>query len=220
MKIATWNIKRLKHKKQINTIISECESLGADIFILTETDTSVKPDFKYFFQTELLQGITEPVIYNDTESRVSIFTNYEIIKKYPTFDPHTSICIEVKTEKGNLVVYGTIIGVLGNRRSSYLNDLHKQLDDINNLLMSGKNVCIAGDFNCSFSDNYYFTNASRKILLDFFESSDISILTVDCSECIDHIAISKSFVGDSRFNIYEWNVKKELSDHKGIMVCT
>ena len=76
--IATWNIERLKHKKQINTIISECESLGADILILTETDTSVKPDFKYFFQTELLQGITEPVIYNDTESRVSIFTNYEI----------------------------------------------------------------------------------------------------------------------------------------------
>ena len=85
--IATWNIERLKHKKQINTIISECESLGADILILTETDTSVKPDFKYFFQTELLQGITEPVIYNDTESRVSIFTNYETDDNKRRSDP-------------------------------------------------------------------------------------------------------------------------------------
>ena len=90
MRIASWNIERLKHKKQMNTILSECDCLGADILILTETDTSVKPDFKYFFQTKLPQGITKPVIYNDTEIRFSIFTNYEIVKKYPTFDPHTS----------------------------------------------------------------------------------------------------------------------------------
>ena len=92
MRIASWNIERLKHEKQMNTILSECDCLGADILILTETDTSVKPDFKYYYKTELLQGITEPVIYNDTEIRVSIFTNYEIVKNIqPLIHIHLSV---------------------------------------------------------------------------------------------------------------------------------
>ena len=37
---------------------------------------------------------------------------------------------ELKTEKGNLLVYGTIIGTLGNRHPSFMEQLHRQCDDI------------------------------------------------------------------------------------------
>ena len=38
MKIATWNVERLKHKRSLNEIISVCEQIQADILVLTETD--------------------------------------------------------------------------------------------------------------------------------------------------------------------------------------
>ena len=103
MRIATWNIERLKHKKQMNTILSECDCLGADILILTETDTSVKPDFKYYYKTELLQGITEPVIYNDTENRVSIFTNIQ-----PLIHIHLFV-LRWKQRKGTWLFTGLLL---------------------------------------------------------------------------------------------------------------
>ena len=38
------------------------------------------------------------------------------------------------------------------------------------------------------------------------------------AECIDHIAVSTEFVGNSIIHVEEWNLDKSLSDHKGIAV--
>ncbi|NLB54664.1 MAG: hypothetical protein GX811_02660, partial [Lentisphaerae bacterium] len=116
MKIATWNVERLKHHKSLHEIKSLCEQTHADILVLTETDERLRPNFKYSFHTPTPQavyrkGYSSPVIYLPTENRVSIFTNYECLGQHPTFDPYTALCIEVKTEKGRLLVYGTIIGI-------------------------------------------------------------------------------------------------------------
>lgn len=35
MKIATWNIERLKHKNGLNLILDEIKSVNADILVLT-----------------------------------------------------------------------------------------------------------------------------------------------------------------------------------------
>jgi exonuclease III len=51
MKIATWNVERLKHKKSLNRIIQMCEEIQADILVLTETDEQVSPSYKYCMQT-------------------------------------------------------------------------------------------------------------------------------------------------------------------------
>ena len=156
MRIATWNIERLKHKKSIKDIVFECESRKADILVLTETDSQVMPKYNSCFQTASLKGIIEPAIYNDTENRVSIYTNYKCVRQHNTYDEETSVCVDLDTERGTLTIYGTIIGIVGNRRSSYLTDLQKQIHDIEQLLRRGCNICMIGDFNCSFSDNYYF----------------------------------------------------------------
>lgn len=213
LRIATWNVERLKHKKDLEKIKNICNELNADIFVLTETDEQINLNHKNFFQTEKLQDAN---FYKETENRVTIFTNYDAVKCYSTFNEFTSVCVEFETELGNLLVYGTIIGIYGNRNENFKQDLLKQIEDFK--ILSAKNICIVGDFNCSFTDNYYFANFGRNTLLKTFSDLKIELLTKNCVECIDHIAISKKFLSDKKYNFTEWNIEKNLSDHKGIFV--
>lgn len=108
MKIATWNVERLKHKKQLDQIQGLCNSIKADILVLTETDKRLHP--KYTFCHETTSLIEDKAIpYAVTENRVSLYTNYPVVQLHQTYDPHTALCAELKTEAGNLLVYGTII---------------------------------------------------------------------------------------------------------------
>ncbi len=216
MKIATWNVERLKHKKALDEILLECENVQADILVLTETYTRLQPKYRYCIQTHMLSEII-PDYYANTENRVSIFTNYPCIRQYETFDKYTSICAKLETEYGNLLVYGTIIGILGNREHSFQVDLRKQIEDFARLSVNN-NLCICGDFNCSFADSYYYTKSGRAALQKAFSENKICLLTDDKMECIDHIAISEKVIGNAQIKVDEWNLQKTLSDHKGIVV--
>lgn len=215
MKIATWNIERLSHKSKSPEIAALCEQAAADIFVLTESDTQLKLNYEYCFNTLPLPDTQS---YKPTERRVQIYTNYNLVRQYPTFDEHTAICVELETPQGNLLVYGTIIGIYGNRNKNFMADLSQQVDDITRLAAENKNLCVCGDFNCTFSDNYYYTKVGRTALNEVFKSNDISLLTRNQPECIDHIAISARFVRDKSVSINEWNFDRKLSDHKGIVV--
>lgn len=217
MKIATWNVERLKHKKHIDQLLYECGSVSSDILVLTEADQRLRPAYQYCFETPLLTTGGN-ILYQPTENRVSVFTNYPCARQYRTYDEQTSICVELETENGNLLVYGTIVGVYGNRHSSYIPDLKRQMEDIKRLSKLADGFCFCGDFNCSFSDNYYFTKDARRIFLEVFKENNIQLLTAAQPECIDHIAISANFVGDCNVDIEEWNIGRVLSDHKGISV--
>ena len=228
MRIATWNVERLRHKNKLDLIHEACNAVEADILILTETDERVAPEYPFCCRTTSLKGVEIPVRYKgemipvtyaDTENRVSIFTNYRCVREYPTFNRSTAICIELETEFGNILVYGTIMGIFGNREASYKTDLTKMMEDIRHLTAAGHNVCVAGDYNLSFSDNYYHTTLGRETVLNCFKDAGISILTSERPECIDHIAISDSFMaGHHVTSIDEWNIDKKLCDHKGIIV--
>lgn len=220
MRIATWNIERLKHKNKKEQLLSEIRNVTADILVLTETDEQLSPEFPYCYKTASLTdcGLN---IYNRTENRVSIFTRYKCIKEYPTFDKFTSICVELETEFGNLIVYGTIIGVFGNREKSFKTDLECQIKDIEELSKQGKDICIIGDYNLSFVDDYYFTKYGRDTFLKMCHDNGIDIVTAGKTECIDHIAISEKYISSNDFcvtSIEEWNLDKALSDHKGIVL--
>lgn len=217
MKIATWNIERLKHLRQIDNIQDEIKRINADILILTETDTRVQTGYKHCIETSPIYEDTE-CTYAVTERRTVIYTNYHPIRTYETYNPAISTCVELETDYGVLLVYGTIIGIYGNRNKNFISDLKCQLADVEQLAASKKPVCIAGDYNLSFSDNYYFTKEGRTLLQNKFSESGICILTKDQKECIDHIAISKSFGGSGLIRTEEWNTDKCLSDHKGIAI--
>ncbi len=216
MRIATWNIERLKHKDKLEQIKRNCLDMKADILVLTEADSRLDLGYSGFYSTPPAKDVL-PRLYGDTENRVTICANYPIQRTYETYDKYTAACMEVETELGNLIVYGTIMGIFGNREKSYEEDLKKQIEDIKRLSSIG-NLCVIGDYNCSFSDNYYFTKNGRQSVIDVFDECRITMLTASRKECIDHISISDSFVGQAEIAVDEWNYDKSLSDHKGIVV--
>jgi len=216
MRIATWNVERLKHHKDKDRMLQEIENARADILVLTETDTRLMPDYLYCYQTPLLIG-EQPIYYADTENRVSIYSKYECVRQYETYDGNTAICVELATGQGNLLVYGTIIGILGNRGPDFIPDLKAQMSDIRRLTEDGDRICVIGDYNLSFDDCWYYTKEGRRLINETFLECHITILTKDRSECIDHIAMSDSFT-NKVVAIDEWNYDKSLSDHKGIVV--
>lgn len=216
MKIATWNVERLKHKADLDKLLSACDDVAADILVLTETDHRLNPDYRFCYATPTLP--LQPIDYAPTENRVSIYTNYPCVRQHPTYDADTSLCVELETEHGNILVYGTIIGIYGNRHPSFMEDLKRQADDILRLSQIGDGLCVCGDFNCCFADNYYFTKAGRATLLEVFEKAGLRLLTERQPECIDHIAVSERLVPNIDVPVAEWNIDKKLSDHKGIVV--
>lgn len=217
MKIAAWNVERLKHKSALDGILRSIDQAGADILVLTETDRRLRPNYRFCFETPRM-AISRPDIYAPTENRVSLYTNCPCVRRYPTYDENTSLCAELETERGNLIVYGTIIGIYGNRHKTFLPELTKQMDDLRRLSGCGAPICFCGDFNCSFADNYYFTAAGREAILKGLRDCGLSLVTKDRPECIDHIALSESITGNAEVKIEEWNTARTLSDHKGIAV--
>ena len=193
MRIATWNVERLKHYRQLSEIVSACELVRPDVLVLTETDERIKLSYHNCVHSLPLPS----PYYKATERRISIFTDYDIMGFQSTYDEMTAICAEIETNRGRLLVYGTIIGIFGNRHSSFMIDLEKQMEDVKRLSAAGNNLCVCGDYNCSFSDNYYYTKDGRSKIEQTFERSNLEILTKQQTWCIDHIAISKQFVGDA-----------------------
>ncbi len=216
MKIATWNVERLKHRRQLEEINQAVQKISADILILTETDSQIQQDYPFSFSTPPLSEI-QPDYYMPTENRVTVLSNYPCVKQHDTYDKYTALCLELATPKGNLLVYGTIMGIWGNRNKTFRPDVEKQVADIERLASIGTPLCVIGDFNCSFADNYYFTNWARNTLQETFLRSKIDLLTSNVPECIDHIALSSDFISDSQWQVEEWNMDKKLSDHKGII---
>lgn len=188
------------------------QAIDADILILTESDTRIKLDYPFVSMSSPLN--TD--YYQNTERRVTIHSKFEIVSNHETYDERTAVCPEIATPIGNLLVYGTIIGIHGNRRPSFKEDLIEQLQDFERL--SGRNLCISGDFNISFSDNYYHTNFGRDSLNNSFEQNRIKNLTAKLAETIDHICVTEEFLRGCSMKLQEWNTDKTLSDHKGVCV--
>ena len=148
---------------------------------------------------------------------MSVYSRYRCLKQHETFDTYTAICVELETSRGNLLVYGTIMGVFGNREASFRTDLMAQMADIRRLSAQGNRLCVVGDYNLSFCDSYYYTREGRALVENTLRDCGIDILTRDRRECVDHIALTAGFA--SAFaHVEEWNTDKRLSDHKGIVV--
>jgi endonuclease/exonuclease/phosphatase family metal-dependent hydrolase len=217
VKIATWNIERLKHKRELKQMTEICESIAADVFVLTESDSKLSLNYTSCLRTSPPTS-SIPDYYEGTEYRAEIYTNCKIIKQYETFDEQTALCAELLTDHGNLLLYGVVIGIYGNRHKNFTDDLPRILADIARLASGDQQLCVCGDFNCTFADNYYYTKAARAALADTFKRNNLELLTRNLPECIDHIAVSKKFIGASDVGIGEWNHDKKLSDHKGVWV--
>lgn len=216
LKIATWNVARITNKNKLNSIYKEIQNIDADILILTEYNQILDLS-SYQFTTETEQLPKEPFDYSETERSVAIFSKFPIKRIFETYDKQIACCSEIETPFGDLIVYGTIVGEIGNRDKNFIPELEKQQKDLIKLCKLG-NICYAGDLNMSFSDNYYFTNVGREKFLKSFTNNKLQNTTEYVKENIDHIVISKDFLANYSIKTSEWNLSKELSDHKGVCV--
>lgn len=217
MRIATWNVERLKHEKLIHQIQQACNDIDADFFVLTESDTRIQLEYPYVYYSDIPLGSPKSR-YKESERRIAIYSKEPANQRCATFDGESSLCMEFDTAYGSILVYGTIMGIYGNREHTFLPDVKKQMADIRRLSETGKSIFVCGDFNLSFSDNYYFTKEGRKAVEAAFHECGITIATKDMPETIDHIAVSDEILRQRRIAVREWNEDKSLSDHKGIMI--
>ncbi|MEY4875575.1 MAG: hypothetical protein RL708_724 [Bacteroidota bacterium] len=220
MKIATWNVERLiKNKNQ--SVLDCLKIVDADILILTETSSVINPKNNYSAMAadELINDANvEKGYYKAGENRTTIWSKFPFTTQLKTYDNFTAVCNEIQTPLGKLIVYGTVIGIHGNRRESFKVDLEKQMTDWKTICEKGS-ICIAGDFNISFSDNYYFTNEGREKLNSFFSQNELINTTEKIPQNIDHIVISKSFLENKNYKVLPtWNDDKKLSDHIGVCI--
>ena len=217
MKIATWNIERpAANSKRVPFILNELRRIKADILILTESNEYIIPDTSYQIKNTSHFIEFRP---QSGEVRVSIHSRYPIISEEKTFKSDKSVCIVLDTAFGKLAVYGMIIGITGNRAPDFKMDLDMIIKDIDRLSKLYP-LCIAGDFNISFSDNYYFTKEGRGKLNACFERNNLINLTADVKNNIDHIVLPKNLASLQSGQLKVWNnvnklEKKDwLSDHQ------
>ncbi|MCF8253861.1 MAG: endonuclease/exonuclease/phosphatase family protein [Bacteroidia bacterium] len=215
MKIATWNIERpVKDSTRITQIQEILDSMDADIFFLTETNKFIDLGSQYFsFHTSDLSD----QMYSKGEVRSSIYSKCPSLGKIRTFNEETAICEVLDTPNGKIALYATIIGIYGNRHTNFKTDLELQMQDFKGI-GSQYPVCIAGDFNISFGDNYYFTKYGRDKLNEAFVELELVNLTEKVENNIDHIVVSEGLVGEGKVGVETWNMDKTLSDYIGVVV--
>jgi exonuclease III len=226
VKIATWNLDRPKLAKTPSSrnaeMVKHLEREDADLLILTETNSAIDLQKTYKASLPSLNLLnTGDSNYTQGENRTTIWSKRCLGSSIPTYDPLTSVCASIQTSRGEgLNVYGTVIGPLGNRRKSFMEHLEKQIADWERICKSGA-ICIAGDFNLSFCDNYYYTKA---LICSFFKRQGITVLTSKVENNIDHIGISDSFLKAAKFvpnpvwNLDKNEARPRLSDHIGVSV--
>jgi endonuclease/exonuclease/phosphatase family metal-dependent hydrolase len=216
MRIVSWNIERPRKDKkwEKNLFIMELiKGLNPDIIFLTETNSIIDFSSDYFtLQTTPLPEKHENNIYYKGENRVSIFSKYEFISKSETYDSYTSVCGEVATPFGNLILYGSIIGSFGGKDQYFKEDLVKQKEEIRKLSQQ-ESVCYSGDFNISFSGYPYPSLAARLEMNDFFKETHLVNTTAQNENCVIHIVLSENFVNGLEVKSQMIKIERAISDH-------
>ena len=220
MKVINFNVERLITKSKLKSIIEIIESFNADIIILTETNSElIKLNPIYFSEhsQRLSKNHDNVNFHRDGENRVSIYSKYPIRKRIITTDKFTNLAVEIDTIYGTLIIYSTIIGVFGYNidKVRFIQDFENQIVDFEKIF-KGNNVCLIGDLNISISGYIYPSKKYREKLNEIIKKYNLDNSTGEIEGNIDHILISKKFIGKLKLKVEKFNLNKKLSDHIGI----
>ena len=218
MKIISWNIERPKIDKKLaknKFIIEQINLLEPDIIFLTETNSIIDFGNEYYtIKSEELPKIHDNQKYEQGENRVTIFSKYKFVNIYETYDKFTSVSGKVKTEFGELNLYGSIIGSFGGRDIHFKNDLKNQKIDI--IKLNG-NICYSGDFNISFSGIPYPDKQTINKINEFFDENNLLNLTCKNENCAIHIVVNKDFIIGKKTETKMTLIERKISDHNLVL---
>lgn len=239
MRIVNWNVERPAIESPKNALrIRHLLDLAPDIAILTETSTAVAlgPDFIGF--------VTKPSPRKprDGEAVATIWIRraaFSVVGTVDSSDPREAICVELDSDGGRFLVYGSIIpyhGAKGPEGKSRRWQEHKNAIEWHRRdwlklreLFPKHGLIAAGDYN-QHRDGIgrYGTIGTRRMLSDAMTDAGLVCVTeadfvasVGLSRRnIDHVCLS-SGLASAVTNVRAWEgtvAGTRLSDHNGITV--
>lgn len=238
LRIATRNLERPKqngHSKNLRRI-EKMHEIDAGLWVLTETSSAIALDGYASLASE-----PKPGYHASGESFAAVWSRWPIRRRVRTFDPCFSVCAEVDSPAGPMIVFGTIItyandrGVSGKARrweehrksiESHAADWRRLRNEFPNHLF-----CVAGDFNQSRDGSGWYEDAdSLKMLSLALDGSLLQCVTeVDMRAIgflrsrasVDHICLSQSLARGVRA-VGAWEGTTEdgcrMSDHNGVVI--
>lgn len=238
LRIATWNLERPKPNARSKNLlrIEKIREIDADVWVLTETSSAIALDGYVSLASE-----TQPGYHSTGESFATIWSRWPIRRKLPTFDPFFSVCAEVDSPAGPMIVFGTIITYANDKGSD--GTARRWEEHRKSIGLHGADwlrlrqefpshlFCIAGDFNQSRDGSGWYEDAeSVKMLSAVLDRSDLQCVTEDDMRArghlqsrasIDHICLSKSLAMQG-VTVGAWEGTtadgSQMSDHNGVVI--
>ena len=208
---------------------AQLETVQADIYILTECHDSF--ELRGCSSVTSSPGVTP---YDTRDRAVGVWSRWPILSTMHTAEPRLTICVEVETSHGSMLVYGTVLpyhaegAPAASRWEQHRKALALQIGEWRQLREAYPNhlMCVAGDFNMNLDGQKWYGDAqSRTDLLAGLEAARMTCVTttdwqsqVDRSS-IDHICVSDGLEIDAW--AWPWAGKigeHRLSDHNGVFV--
>ena len=215
MRITTWNLMRpnARTTDRNQYFLDTIQKSNSDIIILTETNDLIDPGKDYESASSLpLPASFESFNYAEGEKRVSVYSKYPFGESFEVSDPYTSVCREISTPWGALIFYATIIGVTGGKDERFKKELIGQQNDILHLAKTNR-LCVAGDYNISFSGYPYPSRNVGEEFAAFLADNNLNLLTKEIADVPDHIAISGNFLEDCQYLSSRMVIDQKISDH-------
>jgi hypothetical protein len=233
-RIATWNLERsgVHHPARIRPQLDAIRQLNADLWVLTETHTSVA-----------LKGYSsvasrpDPTYHSADESCAAIWSRWPL-RQIETADPILTVCGELAPPHGaaKLLVYGTIITYGGDGVKEGAKPWARHREAVRSQTVEWKKLrdqypdhlfCVAGDFNENLDGTrWYGVRDAKEGIRKGLAAADLRCATdVDLRArgmtraTVDHICLSSNFGGSIKMDAWEGTVSGvKLSDHNGVLV--
>ena len=244
LRVATWNLERpgktrLDRPRRILNVI---QKINADIWILTETNEIVVPgdDFTGFASTPV-DGL-----HRSGENWTTIWSRFPVTRVIRTHAPEIAVCVEIESQIGPLIVFGTVLPYHADRVASegyrgwqsHYESIPEHGADWRRIRADYPShlFCVAGDLNQSRDERrwdgrlWYGTQKGRTMLTDTLANCSLACVTEEdfvatgkltTRSSIDHICIDKKHVACVRM-VDAWEPFDpegiRLSDHNGVVV--
>jgi hypothetical protein len=99
-------------------------------------------------------------------------------------------------------------------------DLDGQQKDVENI-NKRVNLCYSGDFNMSFSSDYYkegYPKTEAQKMNRFFKENNLINKTKENNNCVIHIVLSENFIKDLKVKSKMMQIEKNISDHNLVIL--
>jgi len=231
--VATWNLKRPSRRPigRTQRIHSALSAVPADIWILTETRTSLSPSLAFYPMHSKLHQDRRP----DDERWVSIWSRWPATALAEDFWSATAL---IESPLGKLIVHGVVLPYMHEPApgkapvwSRFMEELGHQRNRWVRTRMENPAIplIVAGDLNQTLGGSRrYGSPATRDELLQALSEADLKCLTAGDEttgqlrgiHLVDHICATSHLTQGSHYKLWGPNAAdgSSMSDHIGVAI--